>query len=616
MARNCQFSNWPYWVSLNHFLTPTNFIWSDMPTSASEFLVSIMSEAVARFAEPLAYTSVFPYLPEMISSFGVERKEVAKWAGITSSVFSLAQSLTAVAWGRASDRLGRKPVIMTGLLCTMMCFLVWGMSTSLPMAITVRAIQGASNGNVGIIRTMVAEMVTEKELHPKAFSVMPLVWSIGSVFGPAFGGLFAKPADNWPGLFGNSTFFKKYPFAFPNIIGSVFFLISLTTGILFLKETLHSKRHTRDWGLVLGERITEVFRDHPHRRAQRLRRYSLQDAEASAPLLTADTPSKSNARVTVVETHVEKPKPLPMSAVFTRQSVINLVSYTFLALHSVAYDQVLPVFLNYPPQAHTPENTSLPFVFSGGFGLTHARIGSIFAFYGIVSGLIQFLVFPPLCARFGVLGCFKACVVTFPLVYLATPFTVLIEGVYARYATLATILVVKSFAVIVGFPCTTILLTNSAASLGVLGTLNGFATTFSALGRASGPALAGVAFTWGVKHGVISLPWWILAALAALGAVPAWMIIEGEGPGGLLREDDEEEDTEVELEVEVEEGDADDESDDVEEEEEEGGGEEDGVLLGASPRAGRSNGSDSKGKSKNESRGGSRNYGTLGTGRS
>ncbi|KAI0178530.1 MFS general substrate transporter [Hypoxylon sp. FL1284] len=489
----------------------------------------------------------------MIASFGVERKEVAKWAGITSSVFSLAQSLTAVPWGRASDRLGRKPVIMTGLLCTMICFLIWGMSSSLWMAITVRAIQGASNGNVGIIRTMVAEMVTEKELQPKAFSVMPLVWSVGSVFGPAFGGLFAKPADQWPGVFGNSTFFKKYPFVFPNMIGAIFFLISLATGILFLRETLESKRHSRDWGLVLGQRIKEAFRDHPRKRAQRLRRYSIQDAEVTAPLLGADGAPKMGARVgAVAEGRGGKAKPLPMSAVFSRQSVINLVSYTFLALHSVAFDQVLPVFLNYPPVTRTPENTSLPFRFTGGFGLTHARIGTIFAGYGIVSGLIQFLLFPVLCARFGVLKCFKVCVMTFPLVYIVTPYTVLIDDTTTRYAALCAILVVKSFAVIVGFPCTTILLTNSAASLSILGTLNGFATTFSALGRASGPALTGVAFTWGVKHDFIGLPWWILASIAALGIVPAWMIVEGDGPSGAASPDEsEDEDTEVDDEIAV-----------------------------------------------------------------
>jgi MFS family permease len=73
--------------------------------------------------------------------------QVAKWAGLTSSVFSFAQSLTAVAWGKAADRYGRKPILISGLICTMVCFIIWGMSTSLPMAITIRAIQGGSNGN-------------------------------------------------------------------------------------------------------------------------------------------------------------------------------------------------------------------------------------------------------------------------------------------------------------------------------------------------------------------------------------------------------------------------------------------------------------------------------------
>lgn len=102
---------------------------------------------MVRFAEPLALTSVFPYLPEMIQSFGVPKEEVAKWAGMTSAVFSVAQSITAVPWGWTSDTIGRKPTIIIGLLCTMVCFIFWGSSTSLYMAIAVRGIQGASNGN-------------------------------------------------------------------------------------------------------------------------------------------------------------------------------------------------------------------------------------------------------------------------------------------------------------------------------------------------------------------------------------------------------------------------------------------------------------------------------------
>jgi len=83
----------------------------------------------------------------MIESFGIDKKNVAKWAGIASAVFSLSQCLTAILWGRASDKFGRKPTILVGLTCTMLSSLMWGMSTSLPMAIAARAMAGAFNGN-------------------------------------------------------------------------------------------------------------------------------------------------------------------------------------------------------------------------------------------------------------------------------------------------------------------------------------------------------------------------------------------------------------------------------------------------------------------------------------
>ncbi|KAK0656558.1 major facilitator superfamily domain-containing protein [Cercophora newfieldiana] len=493
--------------------------------------------AVARFAEPLALTSVFPYLPEMISSFGVEKNEIARWAGITGAVFSISQSLTAVPWGKASDKVGRKPIILIGLASTMCCFFIWGMSTSLPMAIAVRAISGAGNGNVGIIRTMVAEMVPERELQPRAFSIMPLVWSIGSVFGPAFGGFFARPVERhlFGGLFDNVKFFKRYPFALPNLVACFVFFVSFMTGLLFLKETLEIHRHRPDWGLALGEKLTRPFNAHPR---PRNRRRSFMDAEASAPLLNTRSSSRS--------TTTKPAKPPGYSDIFTSQTIINLISYTFLALHSVAYDQVLPVFLNYPVQIPDETNTHLPFKFTGGFGLTSDKIGTIYTIYGITCGIIQFFLFPILCARFGVLNCYKAATFVFPIVYLLTPYTALVQTPFLKYAFFLTIMLLKGIVVIVAFPCTTIMLTNSASSVRILGTLNGYATSFSGLGRAVGPALTGAVFSIGVQRDYVIAPWWLLAGIAIMGAVPAWFIIEGEGPSRMEESDEEEEEEEEE----------------------------------------------------------------------
>ncbi|PHH67051.1 hypothetical protein CDD81_4446 [Ophiocordyceps australis] len=471
---------------------------------------------IARLAEPIALTSVFPYLPEMIRDFGVGQNQVAKWAGITAAIFAISQGLTAVSWGRAADRVGRKPILLCGLFCTMVCFLAWGMSTSLAMAMTVRAIQGFSNGNVAIIRTIVAEIVPEKELQPRAFSLMPLVWSLGSVIGPAFGGALAQPAEKYPSVFGHLDFFKRFPYALPNFVATVFFLTSATTVFLFFQETLPAKRHRRDWGLEAGQRLTRLLSRNPFRH----RKGSIEDAQP-APICDEDESSKPPAAPI---------SPPGVKELCKRPIIISLIAYTFLALHSIAYDQSVTVFLNYPVIKSTPENTRLPFYFSGGHGLRSSTIGTLFTIYGIVCAIVQFVFYPSLVKRFGIVNCSRACVIILPIAYALTPFTSLLPTAGTRFVAILCVLIFKGIGSIMSFPCATILLTNSCESIRILGTVNGLATSFSGFARAIGPATTGIIFSWGADHGYIISAYLYLVLLALLGAIPAYMTVEGPGP--------------------------------------------------------------------------------------
>jgi MFS family permease len=170
----------------------------------------------------------------MVESVGVRKNEIAKWVGISSAVLAICQCVMAVPWGALSDRVGRKYTILMGLTSTMLFSLMFGFSKSLVTLLIARAFLGLMNGNVGIIRTMVAEMIYDKSLQPRAFSIMPLVWTIGSIFGPAFGGALANPAVRHPEIFGNWEIFRKYPYALPNILAALFFIVGITTGVLFL----------------------------------------------------------------------------------------------------------------------------------------------------------------------------------------------------------------------------------------------------------------------------------------------------------------------------------------------------------------------------------------------
>lgn len=190
--------------------------------------------------------------------------------------------------------------------------------------------------------------------------------------------------------------------------------------------------------------------------------------------------------------------------------------------------------MHYPQQTDRPTNPNvhLPLKFTGGFALDSDRIGLIFTVYGVFGMLIQFFVFPPLARHYGVLPCLKVVTAVFPIAYVITPFTALLPTPMTQQLGILVVMMIKCWAGIFAFPCTTILLTNSAVSLRILGTLNGVAVSISAIGRAAGPAIGGYAFAVGVEKGYGILPWWILGGFGILGAIAPWWLVEMEGFGG------------------------------------------------------------------------------------
>ncbi|WEW54873.1 hypothetical protein PRK78_000299 [Emydomyces testavorans] len=207
--------------------------------------------------------SIFPYVYHMVSSFHVteDNRKIALYAGAVTSAFTFAEFCAGVFWGRMSDGLGRKPVLIMGLIGTAISMLLFGFASTLPIALLARALGGLLNGNIGVLQTTVAELVTEKEHQPRAYSIMPFVWCLGSIIGPALGGALAQPCDNYASLFPRNTVFDRYPFLLPNLVCVVILAFGITTGILFLEETHVEKKFRRDRGLEAGKWLIKKFKE-------------------------------------------------------------------------------------------------------------------------------------------------------------------------------------------------------------------------------------------------------------------------------------------------------------------------------------------------------------------
>ena len=187
--------------------------------------------------------------------------------------------------------------------------------------------------------------------------------------------------------------------------------------------------------------------------------------------------------------------------------------------------------MHHRPQSIDSPEVSLPFKFAGGFGIDSGRIGAIFTVLAIASTLSQFLIFPPLARYLGVLRCLRISFMIFPFVYFVTPFISLLPTQRSKELTMAGLLIFRGIGGCFAFPCSTIMITNSASSLRVLGTINGLATSVSAVGRAVGPAAGGWLFSWGVKQGYIIVPFWALSAVALAAWIPTLWLVEGKGFG-------------------------------------------------------------------------------------
>ncbi|UKZ84136.1 uncharacterized protein TrAFT101_000057 [Trichoderma asperellum] len=115
-------------------------------------------------------------------------------------------------------------------------------------------------------------------------------------------------------------------------------------------------------------------------------------------------------------------------------------------------------------------------------------------------------------------------VLLFPVIYIVFPFTSLIESDQKQQIIGLLLIACKCCMTVFAFPCNAILLTNSSASAGTLGTLNGVATSVAEIGRTIGPTMGGLMFNVGVEAGLIVLPWWVMAAIALAAALPVlWM---------------------------------------------------------------------------------------------
>jgi predicted MFS family arabinose efflux permease len=498
--------------------------------------------ALCRLSEPLSNTCLLPYLYYLIRSLQSSSTSgsISRQGGLLVALFALSQFATSMPWAWIANHWGRKPSIVIGLTLSIISNLGFGFSKSIPAAMCWRVVAGIGNGNIGVMRTMTAEIVKEKKYQGRAFLLLPLVFNSGMVIGLALGGCLADPIINLPWLFGPGgwlnfahdpegvAWMREYSYALPTIFNAAVLSCSLLLAVCCLRETMPGKTDRKDYGLVLGHRIRRFFK-------------SIFSRYRTSGYMVLQEDDRDGMEHELLEHGLPKPPPAlnngvagnsPISpkSIWTREVLYTLVSVALLPLHNAAFMQVFPVFLSTPISSSAITSV---IKFNGGLGLPSSTIGLFLSAFGIFGILIQLFIYPRLQAAFGTLWNYRLALSVFPFAYVLAPYLALIPSSWHfvfRAIGIAFILFLQVGARTFAIPSSVILLTNSAPTPRALSTIHGAGNMLSSLSRAVGPALGGVVYALGVEMETIGVVWWgYLTVIAVIGLGWSWSLKEGEG---------------------------------------------------------------------------------------
>ncbi|MCF8564053.1 MFS transporter [Alicyclobacillus tolerans] len=187
----------------------------------------------------IGFGLIIPVLPLMVKQVGARPFNL----GLMLSVYSLVAFFLSPVWGRLSDRIGRKPVLIVGLFGYAISFLVFGLASNVLWLMYVsRLIGGGFSGAVTATAMAYIADVTGIEDRTKGMALAGMSIGVGFILGPAVGGLLSV-----------------YGVATPFFVSAALATVNALWGILALPESLapevrHAKGKTQGsrWAAFAG----------------------------------------------------------------------------------------------------------------------------------------------------------------------------------------------------------------------------------------------------------------------------------------------------------------------------------------------------------------------------
>jgi len=178
------------------------------------------------FIDLVGFGIIMPILPYYAQRFGAQGLGFGALVG----AFSLMQFLATALLGRFSDRVGRRPILLTSILLNIAGYVLFAFAPTYPLLLIARLVSGFAGGNISVAQAYVAD-ITSAEDRSKGMGLIGMAFGIGFIVGPGIG---AVAAHRW----GHSA---------PGLVAAALSLVNLVSAFVILPESLkHEHRVARE----------------------------------------------------------------------------------------------------------------------------------------------------------------------------------------------------------------------------------------------------------------------------------------------------------------------------------------------------------------------------------
>jgi DHA1 family tetracycline resistance protein-like MFS transporter len=157
------------------------------PVGRSRGAASLGTLFLTVFLDLLGFGLVIPFLPGLARQLGAGDLV----ATLPGSAYSLMQFLFIPIWGRLSDRVGRRPVLLWSIAASAMGMALLGFSSSLALLFAARLWSGIATANIAVAQAYIAD-VTPPDRRARGMATIGIAFGLGFILGPAVGGMLAR----------------------------------------------------------------------------------------------------------------------------------------------------------------------------------------------------------------------------------------------------------------------------------------------------------------------------------------------------------------------------------------------------------------------------------------